>query len=417
MHDRFGNAFAPGLPYARGDVIRTTDDDYRKLQKARRLIRRRLQDQGPASVFNMSGLRRSLPATEETAYLFDDELAPAMFGAELDGLTVDHMGGDHETHDAMLFNRLTAALLAANIVLVGHGDAVVGLSPTYSHPAVVRSASVRGATFLDTDSLDAFTAALEANDNIALAAITRLAVTYDLLDEVVMRKAIRVARQHGVPVLVDDASGARVGPVVFGQRKALELGADLAATGLDKYGTLGPRLGLLAGRRDLMAPIRSAAFEYGLEARPMLYPAVAQSLRAFSPEAVMASVRATSEVGERLRSTVGDVVQVSEITAQIRADDLLQLLLARAGLDSPPVVPYEATACLAMRLLVSHGVLTVHFAGMPPGTAALLLKFIDPGELERFGGSGELASAVDNELAALAKQLPHANELHELLFE
>ena len=149
----------------------------------------------------------------------------------------------------------------------------------------------------------------------------------------------------------------------------------------------------------------------------MLYPAVAHSLRAFTPEAVLASVRATRDVGECLRSAVGDVVQVSEITAQIRPDDLLQLLLARAELDFPPVVPYEATACLAMRLLVSHGVLTLHFAGMPPGTAAFLLKFIDPGGLDRFGGAELLASAIDNELAALAKQLPHSNELHELLFE
>lgn len=416
MRDRFDNEFAPGLPYARGGLVRTTDDDYRKLQQARRVIRERVRSQGSASIFNMSGLRRSLPSADVPQDLLDDEVAPALFGTELTELGLQHMGGDHADHDIMLFNRLTTALLAANIVLVDHGDAVVGLSPTYSHPAVTRSARVRGATFHDTSSLDAFAAVLDENDDVALAVVTRLAVTYDLLDESVMTEAIRLARQHGVPVLVDDASGARVGPVVFGQRKALELGADLAATGLDKYGTLGPRLGLLAGRRDLVAAARSAAFEYGLEARPMLYPAVVESLRAFTPEAVMASVHATRGVGELLRSTVGDVVQVSEITAQVRADDLLQTMLARAGMHAARIVPYEATACLAMRLLIGHGVLTVHFAGMPPGTAALLLKFIDPRELERFGGARRLADAVDNELTVLAKQLHDLDELRDLLF-
>jgi hypothetical protein len=29
--DRFGNVFAPGLPYARGSIIRSTEDDFRKL--------------------------------------------------------------------------------------------------------------------------------------------------------------------------------------------------------------------------------------------------------------------------------------------------------------------------------------------------------------------------------------------------
>jgi L-seryl-tRNA(Ser) seleniumtransferase len=416
MQDRFGNEFAPGLPYARGKLVCTTDDDYRKLQKARRVIRSRLQTHGADSIFNLSGLRRSLPPSEVPPYLLDDELAPAIFGTELGELGLDHMGGDDERHDVLLFNRLTTALLATNIVLVGHGDVVVGLSPTYSHPAVVRSARVRGATFVDTNSVDAFAAALEAHESIALVTITRLAVTYDLLDEATMREAIRLAHERGLPVLVDDASGARVGPAVFGQRTALDLGADLAATGLDKYGTLGPRLGLLAGRRELVATIRSAAFEYGLEARPMLYPSVVASLRAFTPEAVLASARATQEVGERLRRAVGDVVQVSEITAQIPADDLLEVLLDRAGQSAAPIVPYEATAGLAMRLLVGHGVLTVHFAGMPPGTSAVLLKFIDPDELERFGGPQQLASAVDDELTSVAKMLPDPDELRELLF-
>jgi hypothetical protein len=53
---------------------------------------------------------------------------------------------------------------------------------------------------------------------------------------------------------------------------------------------------------------------------------------------------------------------------------------------------------------------------MPPGTSAVLLKFIDPDELERFGGPQQLASAVDDELTSVAKMLPDPDELRELLF-
>ena len=45
---------------------------------------------------------------------------------------------------------------------------------------------------------------------------------------------------------------------------------DLGATGLDKYGTIGPRLGLMAGDKALVGRIRAKSFEFGLEARPKL---------------------------------------------------------------------------------------------------------------------------------------------------
>ena len=40
--DRFGNPLAPNLPYARGRILVTTEDDFRKLQRAWALIRERV---------------------------------------------------------------------------------------------------------------------------------------------------------------------------------------------------------------------------------------------------------------------------------------------------------------------------------------------------------------------------------------
>ena len=68
-----------------------------------------------------------------------------------------------------------------------------------------------------------------------------------------------------------------------------------------------------------------------------------------------------------------------------------------------------------MLLLRDHGVHTVHFAALPPGTDALLFKFVPPETLARFGGADRLAAAIDQALDALAELLPDERALRTLL--
>lgn len=413
--DRFGNAFAPGLPYARGRILTGTEDDISKLRRAWRIIERRIQKDGPESVFNFSGLERSLPLEARELPFADDEIAPALYGDRLRELALDHLGGSPQSHDVMLFNRLTAATVATHLALVEPDDVVIGVSPSYSHPTVVRAARHVGARFVDTSSVDGFAKALDGEGRVTLVALTRLAVTYDLLPLDVIREVVRLAHGRGALVYVDDAGGARVGPAVFAQPKMLELGVDVGATGLDKYGTVGPRLGLLAGEKSLVARIRARAFEFGLEARPMLYPAAVRSLEGYTPERVRALVDSTREVGGALRAVLGRRVHETPVTAQLRAEEILETALERAGLSRPPIVPIEATAALAMLLLEEYGILTVHFAGLPPGTSSLLFKFIPPETLGRFGGPDALAKAVDACLSKLAGLIGDAEKIRRLL--
>ncbi len=102
---------------------------------------------------------------------------------------------------------------------------------------------------------------------------------------------------------------------------------------------------------------------------------------------------------------------------KLEAEQLLAEACARAGIQVTDcyLVPYEATAALAMLLLRDHGILTVHFAALPPGTSALLLKFIPPERLERFGGPERFASAVDAALDELAGLLAKPRALRALL--
>lgn len=413
--DRFGNRYAAGLPYARGQIVGSTLDDVRKLHHAWQVMKERIRRHGPNSLFNFSGLERALPVQPEDLPQMDDDIAPALYLDQFRELALRHLGGSPHLHDAALFNRLTAALFAAHLALVKPGDTVIGVTPSYTHPAAVRAASQAGARFVDTCGAGPFAEALGRETNVALVILTRLAVTYDILPADEVREAIRLARQHGTLVLADDAGGARVGPAIFDQPRMLEIGADLVATGLDKYGTVGPRLGLLAGERGLVGRIHARAFEFGLEARPMLYPAAVRSLDQYTPARVRTLVDTTRGVAAALRAKLGDRVHETPVTAQLRAEDTLEIAMERGHLDHPPIVPIEATAALAMLLLEDYGVLTVHFAALPPGTSSLLLKFIPPETLQRFGGSEALVRAIDNSLTKLGGCLREPNGVRTLL--
>jgi L-seryl-tRNA(Ser) seleniumtransferase len=380
------------VPYAAGEILAATEDHLAKLRAAWGIIAER-------RIFDFTGLERGLVLPEEVGVL-DDEVAPALYGERLTALALDHLGGDSQTHDVFVANRTTAALVAAMQVLVRPGARVVGISPSYTHPAAVRAVRLAGGNF-EEDGVP---------ESADLVVLTRLAVTYDAiaLDE------IERAVASGVPVFVDDAGGARVGPAFLGQPKMLELGVAAGVTGLDKYGTTGPRLGLLGGERELVQRIRARAVELGLEARPMLYPAVVHSLEQYRPERVRELVATTNRLGEALSARLGDWVERTSLAVRLQGEDILAEATRRAGAASV-LAPIEATAALAMVLLRDHGILTVHFAALPPGTSALLLKFVQPETLERFGGAGAFAAAVDASLDELAGLLDAPAKLRLLL--
>jgi len=412
--DRLGNPLAPGVPYARGRILRETADDLRKVAVAQSHLRARRAAGLP--VWLMSGLERRLDAREQDLELMDDELAGALHGERLREVGLEHLGGDPARHDVLLTNRLTAALLIAADVMIEPGDVVLGVSPRYSHPAVVRAVAHARGTFTDCAGLGALRAELERRERVDVVFVTRLAVSYEIMDERDLEHAIGLARERGARTIVDDAGGARVGPAVFDQPRTLALGVDAGATGLDKYGTTGPRVGLLGGERALVARMRTRAFEMGLEARQMLYPAVVRSLEGYAPERVRERVAATQAVAAALKRRISaNRLFETPVTVQLRAEDVLELAMERAGARTAPIVPYEATAALAMLMLRDHGIMTVHFAGIPPGTAALMIKFLPPETLDAMGGAERFAEALDASLDTLAGMLGDEAAVEALL--
>jgi L-seryl-tRNA(Ser) seleniumtransferase len=292
---------------------------------------------------------------------------------------------------------------------------VIGVSESHSHPSVVRAADHVGACFIDTAGLAAFEDAMAVERSVALVVLTRLAVTYDLLPLQAMRTIVELAHKKGALIYIDDAGGARVGPAAFHQPRMLELGVDIGATGLDKYGTTGPRLGLLAGRKDLVGRIRATGFEFGMEARQILYPAVVRTLEQYDPARVRALIETTKRVAGELRPLLGNRLRETPTTVQLAAEDILEIAMDRGGIAQPRIVPYEASAALSMLLLKDYDMLMVHFVAVPPGTADLLIKFVPPETLERFGGARKYADAVDASLTKLSQLMRAPAAIWELL--
>jgi L-seryl-tRNA(Ser) seleniumtransferase len=172
---------------------------------------------------------------------------------------------------------------------------------------------------------------------------------------------------------------------------------------------------LLAGRKDLVGRIRAKGFEFGMEARPALYPAVVRTLTEYNPERVRALIATTKQVAAELRPLLGNRLRETPTTVQLPADDILEIAMERGGVDKAPIVPYEASAALSMLLLRDFNLLMVHFVGMPPGTADVLIKFVPPETLERFGGAKKYAAAVDKCLSTLGEMLHDPAQLRALL--
>ena len=222
--------------------------------------------------------------------------------------------------------------MATHLTLVKPGDVVIGVSETHSHPSVVRAAGHAGAGLSTLPGLRPSETRSRPRSR-SLVVLTRLAVTYDLMPLDAIRTVVRLAHDKGALVYVDDAGGARVGPAAFDQPRTLELGVDIGATGLDKYGTKGPRFGLLAGRKDLVGRIRAKGFEFGMEARQTLYPAVVRTLEQYDPARVRALIATTKQIAAELRPLLGNRLRETPTTVQIAADDILEIAMERGGVE------------------------------------------------------------------------------------
>lgn len=417
--DRFGNPVMDGYSYAMGEVLQKTSDQIRKREHAWRIIGGIVREKGVKGIYSFTGLDRGFHPEPEDIEWMDEEIAPGLYLDRFRELAVAMMGGALPAQDAALFNRTGAASFAVMLALLKAGDVVVGLAPPpggVSHPTVIRAIASAGARIVHASDSTAVEGHLDSVAGVKLVTILRLRAESELIPLRDLERAIGLAKERGIPVYLDDAAGARLCPVVYNQPKPLELGVDLAATGMDKTGLRGPRFGILAGSAPLVDQVKAKAFDHGLEGRPAFLPGVVRSLEAYSPAALKTLVETTRGLGEELRRVLGDQVSFSPATVMLREEEILSIALARADLSKAAIVPLEASATLSMLLLQDYGIVSVHATTGWPSFGGLLLKDIHPEVIERLGGVKAFAKAVDASLDKLAKIIGTRSEVKKVLF-
>jgi L-seryl-tRNA(Ser) seleniumtransferase len=285
-----------------------------------------------------------------------------------------------------------------------------------SHPTIVRAVASARARIVHATDCAGFEAQINSVPRVKLVTVLRLRAESELIPLAQLEQAIGLAKSRGIPVYLDDAAGARLCPVAYDQPKPLELGVDLAGTGMDKTGLRGPRFGILAGTAALVNVVKAKAFDHGLEGRPAFLPGVVRSLEAYSPAALRVLVDTTRRVGEELRRVVGDRVTFSPATVMLRDEEILSIALERGGRSTAAIVPLEASATLSMLLLQDYGIVSVHATTGWPSFGGLLVKDIQPEVLDRLGGAKIFAAAVDTSLSKLAKIVDNRSAIRTVLF-
>ena len=165
-----------------------------------------------------------------------------------------------------------------------------------SHASVARGTVLAGARLIDADTVDGVAAALKA-ENVRLLVITSVTSALARLPDIDIAAAATMGRKAGIPVLLDDAYGARLRPILHGGPRSLAFDVDLAITNCDKAGLEGPRAGFMAGRADLVARVQAKAAEQGQEARAPIALAVLRALERFSEALLREEVEVGAETG------------------------------------------------------------------------------------------------------------------------
>ena len=225
-------------------IVNNSLDEVKKRENALSIIKNIVGSAGRSSLFDLTGLSGGFIASPSELSLLETYVGPAIFEEALQKVGVEHMGGEK----VIPLNRTSSGILATILTIVNKDSNVVHyLAELPAHPSIPRSCALVGANYSETDKFDEFS----IPENTSLVVITGSTMDHKVIDEDEFKKVIEMAHEKNIPVMVDDASGARLRTVIFNQAKACDLGADIAITSTDKL-MPGPRGGLMAGCEDLI---------------------------------------------------------------------------------------------------------------------------------------------------------------------
>ena len=400
--DRFGNPFDPIVRYARGTILAGTDEEVRRMLRARQIVGGLVRSRGKDGVFDLSGMNRGSGITAaDVPHLTSHVPFFERFEGRTEPLALNHMGADAARHAALILNRVSAANFIALTTLLGKGDRVFAFAPAggVSHPSAVRPISMAGAELREFHGYPELRRAWEGGAP-RLLLITPISASKRHIPFAEFKQALALPRGPETLVYVDDAHMAsRI--AFFDEPRTFQVGeVDLAVCSADKH-VSGPRAGVLVGRKDLITLIGSRAYELGLEAQAGQYVGVGNALRNFDPRAVKSAGELAKQLIEILAAKYGPKrAYLGGPGVSMSGDDALEIALERrATSKKPALVAVEAAGIVAMHMLEQDGILTIGAVAMPGSAPAVRLMMYPDGPRL---GIGPIVASIERGIARLS---------------
>lgn len=338
-------------------IINNSLDEVKKREKALSIIKGIVEGKGREFLFDLTGLSGGFIASPSELSLLETYVGPAIFEEDLQEVGIGHMGGEK----VLPLNRTSSGILATILTLVEKDTNVVHyLEQLPAHPSIPRSCKLVGANYFETDVFEEFS----IPDNTSLVVITGSTMDLKVIDEDEFKKVIEMAHDKNIPVMVDDASGARLRTVVFNQPRACDLGADIAITSTDKL-MPGPRGGLMAGRKDLIDEIKVKVNQFGLEAQPPSVLAMLNGIKNFNEDNLIKSFEKKDEFFDILDKRF-DNFEKTPNGVLISAEGLAKEIDVNHDLSDN-----DLAFVLSFILLKDHGIITIPAVGMPGASATI----------------------------------------------
>jgi len=396
--DLFGNVKDRKVGYARGAILRDEVSEVTRQRRAYGLIRSRFERDGDSGIYNLTGLIRGFPLKDEDKpYLPSYIHFIARYQNDLETLALRHLGGDPDHHDCFLSTRVSAGMLAIMLTLLERDAKVLSLVVAdSSHPSVSQAVRIAGGQFSEVIGLDAYVKAFDSGVRPDAVVITTISPSKKHLPQADTIEAIAIARKHGALVILDDAHmAARIS--IYDEKPGLALDADATVWSLDKH-MVGPRSGMVAGKKEYLAKIKARALALGVEAQLGQVLAGLRAVQQFDPSEIRKAHRMAGELFTSFNADCGGHAYMAGAGVALSGDRLLEAAVTRSG-KQPAIVPIEAVAFTAMRLLESFGAVTIPAVGMPGASCTYRLMLYPDGLKMGVDALLSASREVFNELA------------------
>lgn len=384
-------------------IVNNSLDEVKKRESALKIIREIINDGGRDSLYDVTGLSGGFIASEEDLNLLETYVGPAIFEEELQIVGKEHLGGEK----VFAVNRTSSGILASILALVEEGSHVSHFLAEFpAHPSIPRSCKIVGASYDEFIDIEKF----NIPENTSLVVVTGSTMDHKVIDEELFKEVIDMAHERDIPVLVDDASGARLRTAVFNQKKATELGADLVVTSTDKL-MPGPRGGLMSGREDLINEVKIKANQFGLEAQPPLILAMVNGIKNYTEENLLKAISKKDEFYDLLskkyemfeKTPTGAIVSEESIRNQLDSLNIETELSQK-----------DCCFLWAMILLKDFGIITIPAVGMPGASASIRFDLSAPDVIDM--EVDQLYEKVDSSIEEFLNLCQDVEKSKELIF-